>query len=343
MSQNAHLSIPDEELAAALAHIPPKPDWGYDVAAKRKAFEDVALIAITETFRPQLPPENDYRVEDHTVPVDGGEILVRVVIPTPKDMYDSPEFPLMVWLHGGGYSLGNVDMDDYILRRLAVDTRVVIANVDYRLAPEFPFPTGLNDSYAALKWAASNASKFSASPSRGLIVGGSSAGANLAASLALRARDDPSFAENGWKLTGQFLQVPQVVHPRADLGRYKSEIISWEQNKDAPLLTLQELYPIAEQYGAAPTNPAYSVLFAKSHKDLAPAYIQVCGLDPIRDEGILYEKVLSESGVPTKFDVYPGMPHGGHLVASIGTTAIGKKFNEDVGNGLLWLISGAQD
>ncbi|KAI0077157.1 hypothetical protein K474DRAFT_1707592 [Panus rudis PR-1116 ss-1] len=339
MSQYAHLSKPDEEIAAALAEVPPRPEeLGEDIAAWRNYFEE-SVPYMVAPYKDDLPADTEYRVEDHTVPVDGGEIAVRVIIPTRSGAENLTEYPLLVWFHGGGYFLGSIRLDDYLLRRVAVDNRVVIVNVDYRLAPEFPFPTGLNDGFAAMKWAVENAAKFSASPSRGFVIGGSSAGGNMSAALALRARDDPFFT-NGKKVTGQLLSIPQVVHPEADLGKYKAEILSREQNKDAPFLTLQDVISCAQIYGAPPTDPYYSVLLAPSHKGLPPAYLQVCGYDPLRDEGLLYEKVLKENGVPTKLDVYPGFPHEGHY--SLNNTKPAKKFTDDLKAGLRWLLEQAQ-
>ncbi|KAI0077158.1 hypothetical protein K474DRAFT_1707593 [Panus rudis PR-1116 ss-1] len=335
MSQYAHLSTPDKEVETILVKLPPRPDFGENFVARREAFR-AALPFITQGLKEYQPAENTYRVEDHTVPVENGSITVRVIVPTPPNNEGEVEYPLFVWYHGGGYVLGSVDMDDYLLRRLAVELKTVVFSVEYRLAPEHAFPIGLNDSYAALKWAAENAAKFSASPSRGFIIGGASSGGNFAAVLALRARNDAFFANK--KLTGQLLQAPQVVHPEADLGKYSSEILSWEENQDAPLLTRKELLAFAKVYGAPSNDPNYSVLLAPDHKGLPPAVIQVCGLDPVRDEALLYEKVLRESGVPTKLEVYPGLPHGGHYALS--KTAIGKKFIEDFKAGLKWLLEG---
>jgi len=133
-------------------------------------------------------------------------------------------------------------MDDTYMRRLCVDLQISILNVQYRLAPEFPFPTGINDAYAALKWAAENTSQLSSSPSKGFIVGGLSAGGNFTAVLSRRARDDPFF--EGRQLTGQLLQVPVIIHPSAYPEEYKAELNSFEQLKEAPFLTktFMELY-----------------------------------------------------------------------------------------------------
>ncbi|KAL4242887.1 AB hydrolase superfamily protein [Abortiporus biennis] len=227
-------------------------------------------------------------------------------------------------------------MDDF-LRPTVVKLQVVLISVDYRLAPEFPFPTGLNDSYAALKWALENAAVLKIYPSKGVLVGGASSGANFAGAIALRARDDHFFKQPGFSVTGQVLRVPSVVHPGADIPEeYKKELLSMEQNKDVPILNKSDILQIIEYYQAPPNDPDISILLAPSHSGLPPAFFQIAGYDTLRDEGILYEKVLKESGVQTKIEIYPGVPHGGpspfpHLPAAT-------KCANDFDKGLEWLL-----
>ncbi|CAL1713862.1 unnamed protein product [Somion occarium] len=335
MAHNAHLSQPDPELAALLAHIPHAPPPS-DITVRRNAFNTFALPKIQAVFKTNAPDASKYRVEDHKVPVEGAEILVRAIIPTPNpsDANESQTYPLMVWMHPGGYVLGSIEMEDYLLRRISVEFQLTIVNVEYRLAPEFPYPTGMNDSYAALKWAASHTALLSASLDKGFIISGCSAGGNFAASLSIRARDDPFFVNR--PLTGQLLQLPQVLHPEAAPERFKDELYSREQNKDAPLLTWAEVVEFTKIYKAPLDDPQYSVLLASDHRDLPPAYIQVCGLDTLRDEGLLYEKILRDAGVQTKLDVYPGLPHGGHIL--LPSASISVKVNKDFEKGLRWLL-----
>ncbi|KAI0916142.1 hypothetical protein AcV5_003163 [Taiwanofungus camphoratus] len=123
-----------------------------------------------------------------------------------------------------GWIFGTLDMDDYSLRILCVDLQICIVNVEYRLAPEHSFPTGLNDCYAALKWTSNNQRLLSGSSSIGFLLGGQSAGSNLAAVIARRARDDPFFAKH--RITGHILQIPVVLHADAYPEEYKSELLS---------------------------------------------------------------------------------------------------------------------
>ncbi|KAK7677324.1 hypothetical protein QCA50_019654 [Cerrena zonata] len=218
-------------------------------------------------------------------------------------------------------------------------------------APEHPFPIGHNDAYESLKWAVTNCASLNASPSLGLIVGGNSAGGNLAASVALRARDDPFFSEQ--PVTGQLLQVPQTVQPNASIPeKYKSVSQSWTENAHAPLLSRRDLDTVIDCLKADPNDPRLSVLLATSHAGLPPAVLQIASADPLRDEGLAYEKALKDAGVKTKLEFafdgkvaklkyfvvtsYPGFPHGGHYVMP--RAALSQRFYQDFEHGLEWLL-----
>ncbi|KAJ7438367.1 Alpha/Beta hydrolase protein [Mycena galericulata] len=331
MSQYAHLSDPDPEFADALSKLPtPTPPLD-PLQAMRSLMSDLAYKTKTR-LRPELPDESSYSVEDCKIAVEGGEITVRCTKPTPTGG-EVPQFPVLFWAHGGGCVSGDLELDDFPHRIVCVKYRISIVSVDYRLAPEHPFPIGLNDCYAALKWTVENATRIFADSTKGFLVGGNSAGAYLATVLAHRARDDPLFLNH--KITGQILQYPRVLARAAYPPQYEDQLLSMEQNKDAPGLTAAYIAFIAGLVKAPPSDPEYSPLLAQ-HKGLAPAYIQVCGLDPLRDEALLYERLLREAGVKTKLDIYPGVPHGfnfsfPHLAASI-------KFEADFNAGLAWLM-----
>ncbi|TFY80809.1 hypothetical protein EWM64_g3203 [Hericium alpestre] len=208
MSQYAHLSIVDPEFAKAAANVPP-PEPTDDIQLRRERFNGLIKM-LNERDKALLPPESELRVEEHKVPVDGGQITVRCMIPTPTG--GSPgTFPFLVNYHGGGYFVGGLEVDTISLQQACVEQQVSVMDVDYRLSPEFPWPIPHNDSYAALKWAAENTTLLSADLSKGFVVRGTSSGGNLAASMALHTRDDPFF--QGRPLTGQILQIPAVVSP----------------------------------------------------------------------------------------------------------------------------------
>ncbi|KAJ7288372.1 Alpha/Beta hydrolase protein [Mycena rebaudengoi] len=299
---------------------------------------DVMAANLQKSQASELPPVTKYRVSEHHVDVAGGTILARSLVPT-SDSAPSPTFPLMVWLHGGAWTMGSIEMDDYKLRAVCVESQISILNVEYRLAPEHKHPIVLNDCYTALKWAAEKHALFSADLSKGFIIAGLSAGAHLAAVIAHRARDDPFFGDR--KITGQILQIPVLLNPSATPEEHKSSLLSLEQNADAPGLSKKTMLWAWEQLGGSAKDPEVSPFLYPSHKGLAPALIQVCGMDPLRDEALLYAKALKSDGVKTELRVYPGVMHGFQYGFPAFKSAI--KWNDEYRVGLEWLLKGAPD
>ncbi|EEB90182.1 hypothetical protein MPER_11648 [Moniliophthora perniciosa FA553] len=319
MAGYSHLSNPDPEFAPLLALLPPDDPQATVTTIRERFSESVRLFK--SRFEQDLPKETEYKVHVHQIDVgDGVKALAKCVAPVASGGEDDT-FPVLFWLHGGGPSsthrdlgffLGNADVDDYRMRILSVQLRISIVNFEYRLAPENPFPAAVNDAFIALKYVASHAEEFSASLSKGFIVAGASSGGNLAAVLSHLARDDPFFKEI--PLAGQALLFPLLVHKDAYPEKYRSSLLSLEQNKDAPILSKAgvemillrgtEIWiPMPGLYNAPPADTRMSPLLLSSHRDLPPAFIQVAGMDPLRDEGLLYEKLLKEAGVATKLEV----------------------------------------
>ncbi|KAI0704743.1 Alpha/Beta hydrolase protein [Earliella scabrosa] len=346
----------DPELAAALLANPtilqPPPPRPENVSFGEHAREhaNVVQAPFAKFYGERLPPAAHYEVFDKAIPVDNGEIASRIVRPTAGG--DGATYPVFVWFHGGGWVTGDLDMDDAHLRSISVELQVGIVNVNYRPvnmngcvsvgltdvhrhAPEYTFPASIEDCYAALKWVVDNASELRVSPKSGFIVGGDSAGGNLSAAVALKARDDPFFSAT--PLTGQYLREPAVVHPRAVPDKYKAEMRSFAENKDALFLSAESTLFFFDTYGAPPTDLRVSPLLASSHAGLPPAFIQVMELDPIRDDGIVYEKVLREAGVPTRLVRNAGVPHGSHYSFPHISPAV--KIDRDARDGLKWLLS----
>ncbi|KAJ3486744.1 hypothetical protein NLI96_g4021 [Meripilus lineatus] len=317
MSQYTHYSEITPEIAEVIGKLPPYASNG-DFKADRDAAHAM-MQASLDAQKEFLPPDSAYLVKDHFLSVEGGEILLRSVTPTPQEG-EQDTFPLLVWYHGGGWAVGDAIFDDYYLRGLSVELRVSILNVNYRLAPENPFPVGHNDCFSALKWAAENALLLKASLEKGFIVAGQSAGGNLAGSVALRAAEDPLFER---------MAVPE---------KYQSQLLSLEQNKDAPVVSKKAMELVRGWLCAPPDDPVFSILLHPAHAKAPPTYIQVCGLDPLRDEGILYAKVIEEAGVRVKFDVYKGLPHAGHTMFP--QLKVSKKFESDFRAHLLSLCPG---
>ncbi|KAI0708760.1 Alpha/Beta hydrolase protein [Cerioporus squamosus] len=327
----------DLEIAAALAatsaltNPTPPPDGVSEVEHARQELVE-PNAAYTKFYAQKLPEDAEgslYVVDDRRVPVEGGDILVRVVKPVSAE---ASSFPVLVWYHGG---VGDVSMDDYHLRTVAVELQLVVVNVEYRLAPEHPFPTAFNDSYAALKWVVHNAADLSVDLKKGFLVGGESAGASLAAGLALKARDDPFF--HGNDITGQWLQEPIVCHPDAYPEQYKADFRAFGENSGTPLLSSELARLLLDMYGAPPSDLGTYPLLAPSHAGLPPAFIQVQEVDPLHDDGIVYEKALRAAGVKTQLVQNRGTLHGFHYYFF--DTAVAQKQDRDAREGLRWLLS----
>ncbi len=231
---------------------------------------------------------------DYQIPVDGGEIVVRVIRP-----HDRSDAPVLMYCHGGGWVLGSIDTHDVFCRNLANKSDVVIATVDYRLAPEHPFPTPAEDCYAALNWIVSNADELGIDPTK-VAVGGDSAGGNLAAVTTLMARD-----RGGPNIAFQLLIYPMTD---SDLTRP-----SYVENSEGYHLRTRDIEWCWQRHvpnEADRTHPYVAPLRAESHAELPPAMLITAEYDPLRDEGQLYAEALQEAGVPVERVHYDTMIHG---------------------------------
>jgi acetyl esterase len=236
------------------------------------------------------------RVEDRGIPGPAGAIPVRIYTP----VGEAP-FPLIVYFHGGGYVVGDLDTQDMIARALAHGAGAVLVSVDYRLAPENPFPAGPDDCWAATQWAAANAQALQADANR-LAVAGDSAGANMAASVALRARDVGSP-----RIAAQLMYYGSGGYPSHDTPASR-------EFADGPVLSADDVAYFWELYLANPEvdqhNPLASPVRASSHQGLPPAFMGTAEIDPSRDHGEEFMHTLAQAGVPTRLVRYEGMIHG---------------------------------
>ncbi|KAI6714934.1 hypothetical protein JHW43_002588 [Diplocarpon mali] len=274
--------------------------------------------------------ETSYVEEDRQCPVrDGSSIAVRIHKPKRPP---SDGCPIFVVYHGGGFALGGLD-NEVVLCRNFTELGGIAVNVEYRLAPEHPFPIPCEDAYDALKWTAAHFEELGGNPEKGFLVGGISAGANFGAILSHLYRDD----EIAPPLTGSYLSIPACIPDELVPDRYKSVYLSREQNKDAPILNQGTIDIFEELYRPDRTSPLRTPIVHESHQGLPPTYFQICGLDPLRDEALIYEEILrSENGVKTRVDIYPGLPHA---FWSWWTTAdFSMKLQEDSVKGMKWLL-----
>jgi acetyl esterase len=240
------------------------------------------------------PVEDVAAVADHTVPVRGGHIAVRVYTPA-----GSAPHPALVFFHGGGWVIGDVATHDGICRSLANAAKCAVASVDYRLAPEHRYPVAAEDSYAAFQWVLASAARLGIDARR-VAVGGDSAGGNLAAVVSLMARDRgtprPVFQALIYPVTSDDLDTP-----------------SYRENATGYILTRAGMRWFFGHYLARPEQgkePYASPLRAPSLAGLPPALVQTAECDPLRDEGEAYAARLRDAGVPVTLTRYPGIFHG---------------------------------
>ncbi|HEV8146326.1 MAG TPA: alpha/beta hydrolase [Bryobacteraceae bacterium] len=239
-------------------------------------------------------PEPVRSVEDLRIPGPAGQIPLRIYRPDA-----TPPVPALVYFHGGGWVIGDLDTHHGVCRAIARRAGAVVLSVDYRLAPEHKFPAAVADCYAATQWVAANAERLGIDPAR-ISVGGDSAGGNLAAVVCLKSRD-----ENGPKIA---LQV--LVYPVTDLSSFATA--SYEEFAEDHYLT-RSLMECFRGYYLSGTedarNPHASPLLARDLSGLPPALIITAECDPLRDEGEAYAKRLKQAGVPATCTCYAGMIH----------------------------------
>lgn len=234
------------------------------------------------------------QVENRTIPGPAGAMPVRIYTPA-----GSGPFPVLVFFHGGGWVICDLDTHDGHCRSLCNGAGCVVVSVDYRLAPEHKFPAAPEDCYAATQWVAAHAAEINGDPAR-LAIGGDSAGGNLTAVVAQMARDQG----------GPTLLFQLLIYPATDF-TYTGPSLT--ENADGYFLTAEDMRWFSGYYLRGPedrTNPLASPLLAADLSNLPPALVITAEFDPLRDEGEAYGQRLKQAGVPTTISRYPGMIHG---------------------------------
>jgi acetyl esterase len=281
-----------------------------DPPAARRAFDE--LIG-SITF--DIPGIETLEIDDRMVPGADGDpdVPVRVYRPVSVSVSASGRVPGILMIHGGGFVIGSVEAEHAGAALTALGTGAVVVSVDYRLAPEHPFPAGLHDCYAALTYLHAEADALGVDPAR-VALSGVSAGGGLAAATALLARD-----HGGPPVCFQMLQIPEL-DDRLQTGSMQTFVDSPMWNR--PLAVQSWRAYLGPLYGTADV-PAYAApARADDLTGLPPAYISTAENDPLRDEGITYAQRLLQAGVSVELHQFPGTFHGSTLVA---TAAVSKR------------------
>ncbi|MGR8919804.1 MAG: alpha/beta hydrolase [Gammaproteobacteria bacterium] len=263
----------------------PPPFEADDLATMRRAYSASTLV-----YHHPTPPLDS--VANLMIPGPASNLKTRIYRPRV-----SGALPALVFFHGGGWAVGDLDTHDHLTRYLAAQSRALVMAVDYRLAPEHPFPAAFEDACAATRWLASHAGELNVDAGR-IAVGGDSAGGNLAAAAALALRGDVDLA----------LQL--LIYPAVD---FAADNASLRDNGSGYVLTRGAMDRFMHWYLGDPalaTDWRASPQHADDHAGVAPAMILSAEYDPLRDEAAAYAETLRSAGVTVDYRNYAGMIHG---------------------------------
>lgn len=296
-----------------------------DVAAQLEALAALGAPALSEgtveqarfNYDSATKPEADrvVRVEDRSLPGPEGDVPVRLYATS-----HVPGLPVIVFCHGGGWVLSSVDGHDTLARRIAVRTGMMVVSVDYRLAPEHPFPAPHDDCWAATAWLAEHAADWGGDPGR-LAVCGDSAGGNLAAGVALRARDE-----------GIDLRLQALIYPCID--DRQDDYPSMTKNAHGYFLTAADMAWFWDHFVPAQHRVDARAVPARATDltGVAPAIVMTAEYDPLRDEGERYADRLLDAGVPVEVVRYHGVVHG--FVSRWHTMSRAERAHDDLADAL---------
>jgi acetyl esterase/lipase len=291
----------DPELVALLDGIP----------ASDLTLESLQRIRAMSAQAPtDLPVSSEFTVSEHFIPGPEGAADVRVVVARPASAQEA--IPALLWIHGGGYVMGTVDMNDPAVQSMVSVVGCAVAAVDYRLAPETAYPGAVEDCYAALKWLSTHADELHIDPTR-IAIGGGSAGGGLAAGLALLARDRGEFS-----LVFQMLIAPMIddrTCTEAQANPYTGEFIWTRQANRFGWTAL-----LGGEPGGDDVSPYAAAARAEHLEGLPATFINVGAIDLFVEEDMEYARRLIRAGVPTELHVYPGAYHGFRMVSDAQVT-----------------------
>jgi len=317
--------------------MPPLPVIPWTNVSAMRAVND-QRVALVDEILATLPPWISHHTT--TIPMsDGHASEIRIFKPTTAP---SRPTPLVFYMHGGGFVIGHNKQSTTTAIPLVAVHEATVISVSYRFAPEHAFPAQANDvwdsfAHVAAHWRSMELG--AADPERaGFVIGGVSAGANLACVTAQRALDEGVRPP----LTGQWLNVPLLFDQSIVPARYREVWFSRQQNAEAPVLNLAATQAIDTLWLPDFASPQFSPVNARAgkapHRGMPPTYIQVCGLDPLRDDALVYEDMLRAEGVRTRLTMYPGLPHA--FSGFFPMLASSKQHVRDLMMGFGWLLAG---
>lgn len=264
-------------------------------SSKEQSIEEIRQNLNRDSSKLSKSPIPFSNIKNTIVQTNSQKIPIRIYTPE-----DGSNFPIIIYSHGGFWISGNLDTHDSVCRKLSKNTKALVISVDYSLAPENPFPSGLNDVYAVLQWAYTNAESINGDKKH-IAIAGDSAGANLSAAVSLISRN-----KNGPKITCQIL-----IYPSTNIYKLNSE--SWSYFANDFNISTEEMEKYISIYIPEKEDrktPYASPLLADEFNGLPDTLVITAEIDPLRDEGEAYANKLSESGIKTKIIRIDGVPHG---------------------------------
>lgn len=283
-------------------------------------FHDHATLLVARAIIEQLSRsrhESEDRVEVHRTTVPGragaADVPVRVHLPARR----AGTAPGLLYIHGGGFVSSDLDLSGTTVVHISDELGAVVVAVEYRLAPEHPFPAPLEDCYTALTWMAENAAELGVDPARVGVIG-VSAGGGLAAGVTLLARD-----RGGPRLCFQFLKVPELDDRLNTPSARIDDPPLWDRSS----LTYSWRSYLGTEPGGLGVSPYAAPCRADDLSELPPAFVAVCEFDSLRDEGIAYAQKLMLAGIPTELHCYPGTFHNSSVIE---TAAVSRRMRADL-------------
>ncbi|HTI14508.1 MAG TPA: alpha/beta hydrolase [Dictyobacter sp.] len=292
----------DPELVALLDQIPAPVAFTAETLKQARATISQATVNLSQS--------SALSVSERFIPGPEGAPDVRVLVYLPTSVQGP--LPVLLWIHGGGYIMGSANAEDLRVKSMVSAIGYAAVSVDYRLAPETPYPGPVEDCYAAVKWISTHADELGIDPNR-IAVGGSSAGGGLTAALALLTRDRGDFS-----LAFQFLLAPMLDDRTCTLTKphpYTGEFIWTPETNRFGWTSLLGLEP-----GSPDVSPYAAAARAEHLEGLPATFIYVGALDLFLEEDLEYARRLMQAGVPTELHVYPGAYHGFSMVANAQVT-----------------------